>query len=148
MPKLNKLKVWLVGAIIALAACSGQIANLPPPADEVAGEQVSEIVAVEPAVIEETASAEATMPEEKMVDEEAEVAVEAETAGEAEEEVVVDEATVPVSGPSPEQSALLAQLKDWGQPPELTNEVWLNSEPLKLENLQGQVVVIEFWTFG
>ena len=32
--------------------------------------------------------------------------------------------------------------------PEITNKVWLNSEPLKLEDLRGKVVMVEFWTFG
>ncbi len=39
-----------------------------------------------------------------------------------------------------------------GQPlPEFTQqdpEDWLNSSPLKLEDLKGQVLVIDFWTFG
>jgi len=36
-------------------------------------------------------------------------------------------------------------------PPELTQrglEDWLNSEPLTLAGLRGQVVLIEFWTYG
>ncbi|MFB3062535.1 MAG: redoxin domain-containing protein [Candidatus Binatia bacterium] len=32
--------------------------------------------------------------------------------------------------------------------PELTNEVWLNSEPQRLAELKGKVVLVEFWTFG
>ena len=32
--------------------------------------------------------------------------------------------------------------------PEITNKVWLNSQPLQLADLQGKVVMIEFWTFG
>ena len=32
--------------------------------------------------------------------------------------------------------------------PELATGDWINSEPLKLENLRGRVVLIEFWTFG
>jgi len=32
--------------------------------------------------------------------------------------------------------------------PEITSQTWLNSEPLKLENLRGKVVMVEFWTFG
>jgi hypothetical protein len=52
------------------------------------------------------------------------------------------------AGPSPEQSALLASLPSLGQPPELYNQVWLNSDPLKLADLHGKVVIVEFWTFG
>lgn len=51
-------------------------------------------------------------------------------------------------GPSEAQVQLLASLANQGIPPELFNEVWLNSEPLKLADLQGKVVIVEFWTFG
>jgi len=34
------------------------------------------------------------------------------------------------------------------QAPEIVSPTWLNSQPLKLENLRGKVVVVEFWTFG
>jgi len=32
--------------------------------------------------------------------------------------------------------------------PELATGDWINSEPLKLSELRGRVVLIEFWTFG
>jgi hypothetical protein len=32
--------------------------------------------------------------------------------------------------------------------PEITGDRWINSEPLSLALLRGQVVVVEFWTFG
>ena len=32
--------------------------------------------------------------------------------------------------------------------PELATGDWINSEPLKLHELRGRVVLIEFWTFG
>jgi thiol-disulfide isomerase/thioredoxin len=32
--------------------------------------------------------------------------------------------------------------------PELAAGDWINSEPLRLENLRGRVVLVEFWTFG
>jgi len=35
-----------------------------------------------------------------------------------------------------------------GPAPEITNEIWLNSEPLRLADLLGKVVMVEFWTFG
>ena len=32
--------------------------------------------------------------------------------------------------------------------PELATGEWINSEPLKLNDLRGRVVLVEFWTFG
>lgn len=32
--------------------------------------------------------------------------------------------------------------------PDITNPTWLNSEPLRLADLRGKVVMVEFWTFG
>lgn len=49
----------------------------------------------------------------------------------------------------PTQPGELSNLPDLGKAPELTNEVWLNTpEPLRLENLRGQVVLLDMWTFG
>ncbi|WP_455377198.1 redoxin domain-containing protein [Petrachloros mirabilis] len=32
--------------------------------------------------------------------------------------------------------------------PDITNSTWLNSDPLRLGDLKGKVVMVEFWTFG
>jgi len=32
--------------------------------------------------------------------------------------------------------------------PELQGEVWLNGTPVSFEELRGQVVLVDFWTFG
>ena len=53
-----------------------------------------------------------------------------------------------VPGPTAKQLELLAKLRPQGEAPELLNEVWLNSEPLKLADLRGNVVLVEFWTYG
>ncbi len=34
------------------------------------------------------------------------------------------------------------------QAPEIISPAWINSEPLKMEELRGKVVMVEFWTFG
>ena len=40
-------------------------------------------------------------------------------------------------------------LPDLGPAPELTNQVWLNTDdPLRLADLRGKVVLLEMWTFG
>jgi hypothetical protein len=67
------------------------------------------------------------------------------------EPLVASDATVSEDedkGPSEEQLRLLASLESQGSAPELLNEAWLNSEPLKLADLRGKVVLVEFWTFG
>lgn len=50
--------------------------------------------------------------------------------------------------PTAEQLELLAGLDIKGTPPELNNEVWLNADPMKLADLKGNVVIVEFWTYG
>ncbi len=52
------------------------------------------------------------------------------------------------TGPTEAQQRLLDSLTVKGQPAELFNEVWLNSPPLKLADLRGKVVIVEFWTYG
>jgi len=32
--------------------------------------------------------------------------------------------------------------------PELADTTWINSAPLKLKELRGKVVLLEFWTYG
>lgn len=51
-------------------------------------------------------------------------------------------------GPTDEQQWVLDGLPSLGQAPELRNDVWLNSEPLRLADLRGQVVLLDMWTFG
>lgn len=34
------------------------------------------------------------------------------------------------------------------QAPELARTTWINSDPLKLQELRGKVVLLESWTYG
>ena len=69
---------------------------------------------------------------------------------EAQDQTTAVEETSPVLtiAPTAAQQELLDKLRPQGEAPELLNEVWLNSEPLKLADLRGQVVLVEFWTYG
>lgn len=69
------------------------------------------------------------------------------------EEAVAVQAQAEGTGLSVAQLLLLEKLKDQGPAPELTNETWFNTEsfgggPLQLADLRGNVVIVEFWTYG
>lgn len=68
--------------------------------------------------------------------------------GAVKEEVITDPTQSTKAGPTEAQLRILAELPDNGPAPELLNKVWLNSEPLRLTDLRGQVVIVEFWTYG
>ncbi len=50
--------------------------------------------------------------------------------------------------PTAEPEPTLPPLPIIGPAPDFQNDVWLNSEPLRLADLEGKVVLLEFWTFG
>jgi thiol-disulfide isomerase/thioredoxin len=46
-------------------------------------------------------------------------------------------------------TVLSVALAGVGMPaPDISGQSWLNSKPLKLGDLKGKVVLVEFWTFG
>ncbi len=60
----------------------------------------------------------------------------------------VSEALMPDTNAAPNATdALISAAKAKPAPP-LTDGKWINSAPLKTEDLRGRVVLIEFWTFG
>ncbi|MEZ4663479.1 MAG: hypothetical protein R2911_38545 [Caldilineaceae bacterium] len=69
------------------------------------------------------------------------------------EEAAQVAADAAAQGLTAEQLLILDGLRNNGPAPELTNEVWLNTEalgggPLQLADLRGQVTIVEFWTYG
>lgn len=64
------------------------------------------------------------------------------------EEAMTDPMHSVKAGPTEAQLRILVELPDNGPAPELLNEVWLNSEPLRLAELRGRVIIVEFWTYG
>ena len=55
----------------------------------------------------------------------------------------------PVDEKPAEAPTIVAPLPDLGEAPELTNDIWLNTDiPLRMADLRGKVVLIEMWTFG
>lgn len=58
--------------------------------------------------------------------------------------------TAEPASPTPTRlQAKMSSLPNLGPAPELSNEVWLNTDkPLRLEELRGKVVLIDMWTFG
>lgn len=158
----DELRFLTLGLVFLLAACTGveaSPARLPvevvqPASDSVEANisaaddmeaeqpQAAPLVAVEqPAAIEPVA-------EEAVSTDMDEMGVAAEAAASARAEATPEETLASEPGPTPEQLELLAGLQAKGIPPELHNQVWLNSEPLKLAELHGKVVIVEFWTFG
>ncbi len=54
----------------------------------------------------------------------------------------------PTPIPTEENSPVAAGYEILFEAPELHDDVWINSEPLKLSDLRGKVVLLEMWTFG
>ena len=50
--------------------------------------------------------------------------------------------------PEPATATPAKKLPIQGKAQEWDNSVWLNTEPLKLADLRGKVVIMEFWTFS
>jgi thiol-disulfide isomerase/thioredoxin len=58
-------------------------------------------------------------------------------------------ASAPVIENTPISRAASLALYDYGEAPELTGAgQWLNSGPLSIEALRGQVILIDFWTYS
>lgn len=57
-------------------------------------------------------------------------------------------AVVYLENKKPEKRGVNAENSEYNQAPEITGiDNWINSEPLKLEDLKGKVVLVDFWTY-
>jgi hypothetical protein len=107
-----------------------------------------EVIATEePMVTEEPTTTTEAMPTKEMTEPTEEVMETATEEMMAEDKEQMAE-QVDMPQPTEAQQQLLANLPVVGTPPELNNEIWLNSDPLQLADLRGKVVIVEFWTYG
>lgn len=57
--------------------------------------------------------------------------------------------TQPEQAPAGSDQQPPAPTENYGPAPEITNEVWLNTDaPIRIADQRGKVVLVEFWTFG
>ncbi len=60
-----------------------------------------------------------------------------------------EQSTEPVEQETAAQTSEPIELPNLGEAPPIQGEVWLNvDEPLEWQELRGQVVLVEMWTFG
>ena len=141
---LSTIAVFLIACTTTIFGPTDSTGDAPAaPIEAAAAEDPVEETSAEEGTTAEM-STEAVAPEAESASveampEQAEAAVEAE---EAPAEVAAEPAL------TIEQMRILQSLESSGPPPELTNEIWFNSEPLQLADLRGQVVIVEFWTYG
>lgn len=55
--------------------------------------------------------------------------------------------TINTPEPTITTTPFISDLPILGKAPDISNEVWLNSEPMTLSGLAGKVVLVEFWTY-
>ena len=131
-----RLVLLVLACGLVLAGCVIPQA-MPTESDQ--GDESATVEAIQTRIAE-TRAEQASAKEEEMA------AASEEAQGQTAAAEETDAALLP--GPTAQQQTLLDKLRPQGEAPELLNEIWLNSEPLKLADLRGQVVLVEFWTYG
>lgn len=58
------------------------------------------------------------------------------------------EVIIMASGTIQPQPTSTPALQNLGPAPDFANDTWINSQPLRLADLRGKVILVEFWTFG
>jgi len=103
-----------------------------------------------PVIPTEASTAVAAVPTgETEVQSDSDISEEIETEGSEVATVTSVPATATVPPAATATPSLKELLPSQGLAPEINNEIWINSDqPLRLEELRGQVVLIEFWTYG
>lgn len=152
-------KAWLVAGLAIIAtACSGRV-GVPPTPAAASPDPTPVLLAMESPIVAETTpptpptavAVVATMSAPVRIPDptDSPVAPTAPTSTKLVMATSTPEARPTLSdGMTLEQRQLLASLPSRGPAPELANATWLNTEPLRLADLRGKVVLLDMWTFG
>ena len=130
--------IALVSLALGLSGCvAPETAATPQAMTESAGSESAKVASAPVSQAETTEP-----PAEQAAGTESEVSLMPTPTPEPQDQVIA------LGAPTDEQQAILANLKNQGVAPELTNDTWINSEPIQLADLRGNVVIVEFWTYG
>lgn len=135
----------LAGLLVLLAACGltspkSESGAMPSTTENERSTLDKEVQTQEEAIVKDTLAEKGAMAEN--------TAESVAGDGPMEKDTVTDDMQVVNSGPTQAQLRILNSLPNNGPAPELLNDVFLNSDFLRLADLRGQVVIIEFWTYG
>lgn len=131
------LSITITSLLLALVGCSAQPAPTASPTQAL-GATSDSAASLAPVATEETAPTEAAT----------QAATPQPTVQVAATTTTLTPTPAAGDGLTPEQRQLLASLPSRGPAPELRSEIWLNSEPLRLAELRGRVVLLDMWTYG
>ena len=109
------------------------------------------LIACAAPIVEEAADSSEPQPTTEQADDASEATASAGDEARAQPATAVPPTDEPASTataePAPTKASLAASLPRISKAPDITNETWLNSEPMTLSGLEGKVVLVEFWTY-